>query len=73
MDLRPDDGGSEADVVTATGCIDRIDVLGVHVSTVDIPMAIGEIDRWVRQGCCRSYATLTGIHGIMESVRDDEV
>ena len=58
--------------MTATGCIDRTDVLGVHVSAVDIPIAIGEVDRWIRDGH-RSFATLTGVHGVMESVRDDEV
>jgi N-acetylglucosaminyldiphosphoundecaprenol N-acetyl-beta-D-mannosaminyltransferase len=58
--------------VTASGRIARLDVLGVQVSAVDIPIAIDEIDRWVRQGY-RSYVTLTGVHGIMESVRNEEI
>ena len=52
--------------------IARLDVLGVQVSAADIPIAIDEIDRWVRQGH-PSYVTLTGVHGIMESVRDEEI
>src|SRR6266436_39564 len=72
MDLRPDDGGSKAGVVTANGRIARLDVLGVHISAVDIPIAIEEIDLWVRHGY-RSYVTLTGVHGVMESVRNEEI
>lgn len=56
----------------ANGRITRLDVLGVRVSAVDIPVAIGEIDRWIRQRH-QSYATLTGVHGIMESVRHEEI
>jgi N-acetylglucosaminyldiphosphoundecaprenol N-acetyl-beta-D-mannosaminyltransferase len=58
-------------MVMVSGQIPRLDVLGVRVSAVDIPMAIEEIDRWIRHGC-RSYATLTGVHGVMESVRKKE-
>jgi N-acetylglucosaminyldiphosphoundecaprenol N-acetyl-beta-D-mannosaminyltransferase len=56
----------------ADGGIARFDVLGIKVSALDIPIAIHEIERWIRQGY-RSYATLTGVHGIMESVRSEEV
>jgi N-acetylglucosaminyldiphosphoundecaprenol N-acetyl-beta-D-mannosaminyltransferase len=52
--------------------IARLDVLGVQVSAADIAIALDEIDRWIRQGH-RSYVTLTGVHGIMESVRDEEI
>jgi N-acetylglucosaminyldiphosphoundecaprenol N-acetyl-beta-D-mannosaminyltransferase len=55
-----------------TGRIARLDVLGVQVSAVNIPIAIAAIDRWIRRGH-RSYVTLTGVHGIMESVRSDEI
>ena len=58
--------------MTASGRIARLDVLGVQVSAVDIPIAIDEIDRWVRQGYW-SYVTLTGVHGIMESVRNEDI
>jgi len=58
--------------VTTSCPIARIDVLGVHVSAVNIPIAIAEIDRWVRHGY-RSYVTLTGVHGVMESVRNESI
>lgn len=50
----------------------RLDVLGVKISAANIPIAIAEVDRWIRQGY-RSYVTVTGVHGIMESVRDQEI
>jgi len=50
----------------------RLDVLGIPVSAANIPSAIEEIDRWIREGW-RSYATLTGVHGVMESVRNEEI
>jgi N-acetylglucosaminyldiphosphoundecaprenol N-acetyl-beta-D-mannosaminyltransferase len=52
--------------------IARLDVLGVHVSALDIASATEEIDRWVRVGY-RSYVTLTGVHGVMESARNEHV
>jgi len=52
--------------------IAQLDVLGVRVSAVDIIRATDEINRWVRQGY-RSYVTLTGVHGVMESVRNEDV
>jgi N-acetylglucosaminyldiphosphoundecaprenol N-acetyl-beta-D-mannosaminyltransferase len=54
------------------GRIAPVDVLGVNISATDIPTAIEQIDRWIRQGY-RSYATVTGVHGIMEAVRSEEV
>jgi N-acetylglucosaminyldiphosphoundecaprenol N-acetyl-beta-D-mannosaminyltransferase len=50
----------------------RLEVLGVQVSAADMAIAIGEIGRWIRAGY-RGYVTLTGVHGIMESVRDAEI
>jgi N-acetylglucosaminyldiphosphoundecaprenol N-acetyl-beta-D-mannosaminyltransferase len=52
--------------------VERLDVLGVHVSAADSALAAGEIDRWIRDGY-RDYVTLTGVHGIMESVRSPEI
>jgi N-acetylglucosaminyldiphosphoundecaprenol N-acetyl-beta-D-mannosaminyltransferase len=58
--------------VTVGDRIERLDVLGVQVSAVNLASAVDEIERWICQGC-RSYATLTGVHGIMESVRHEEI
>jgi N-acetylglucosaminyldiphosphoundecaprenol N-acetyl-beta-D-mannosaminyltransferase len=48
----------------------RVDVLGVHVSAVSLGDAVAEIGRWVadRQ---RHYVCVTGVHGVMESQRDE--
>jgi N-acetylglucosaminyldiphosphoundecaprenol N-acetyl-beta-D-mannosaminyltransferase len=54
------------------GRVGRLDVLGVQVSAADTAIAVAEIDRWIRQGF-RGYVTLTGVHGIMESVRNAEI
>ena len=50
----------------------RCDVLGVGISAVDIPMAVEQIDRWVRTGS-KNYVCITGVHGVMESQRDPEL
>ena len=50
----------------------RVDVLGVHVSTVDLPAAVAEISRWREMGE-RHYVCVTGVHGVMESQRDEDL
>jgi N-acetylglucosaminyldiphosphoundecaprenol N-acetyl-beta-D-mannosaminyltransferase len=49
--------------------IRRVDVLGVHISAIDLPMALDEIERWVSTGEPH-YVCVTGVHGVMESQRD---
>jgi len=49
--------------------IRRVDVLGVGVSAIDMPMAVAEISRWVRERE-KHYVCVTGVHGVMESRRD---
>lgn len=48
---------------------DRLDVLGVGVSPVNMNSAAQEIDRWIAGGT-KQYVMLTGVHGLMEAVRD---
>lgn len=72
MDPRRFDVQHEKGIVTVSAPIPRLDVLGIGISAVDLAIAIGEVERWVRQGC-RSYVTVTGVHGVMESVRNEEV
>lgn len=50
----------------------RIDVLGVGISAINLPMAVAEIGRWIEQGE-RHYVCVTGIHGVMESQRDPQL
>ncbi len=51
--------------------IDRIDVLGVGVSAINMDMAVAEIARWIEEGE-REYVCVTGVHGVMES-QDDPI
>jgi N-acetylglucosaminyldiphosphoundecaprenol N-acetyl-beta-D-mannosaminyltransferase len=47
----------------------RIDVLGVGVSAVNLPLAIQMINQWVSSRE-RHFICVTGVHGVMESWRD---
>jgi N-acetylglucosaminyldiphosphoundecaprenol N-acetyl-beta-D-mannosaminyltransferase len=49
-----------------------IDVLGVSVTACNMEDAVEEIRRCIREQR-RTYATLTGVHGIMEAVRSERV
>jgi N-acetylglucosaminyldiphosphoundecaprenol N-acetyl-beta-D-mannosaminyltransferase len=50
----------------------RVDVLGVGISPVSMPMAVAEISRWIEDGE-QHYVCVTGVHGVMESQRDPEL
>ena len=52
--------------------IPRVDVLGVGVSAVDMDRAVAEIASWVERRE-RHYVCVTGVHGVMESLRDAEL
>jgi len=52
--------------------IPRVDVLGVGVSAVDMDGAIEVVDGWITAGD-RRYVCVTGVHGVMESQRDEEL
>lgn len=47
----------------------RVDVLGVHVSTIDMDAAVASFDAWIRRRD-RTYVCVTGVHGVMESQAD---
>jgi N-acetylglucosaminyldiphosphoundecaprenol N-acetyl-beta-D-mannosaminyltransferase len=48
----------------------RVDVLGVHVSAVSMADAVAHIGTWVAARE-RRYVCVTGVHGVMESQRDE--
>lgn len=50
----------------------RVDVLGVRVSAVNQASAVETIASWLEAGA-REYVCVTGMHGVMESVRDAEL
>ena len=52
--------------------IERVNVLGVGVSAIDMNMALEQIDEWVRNGE-RRYVCVCPVHSIMECRRSAEV
>jgi N-acetylglucosaminyldiphosphoundecaprenol N-acetyl-beta-D-mannosaminyltransferase len=50
----------------------RVDVLGVQVSAVNQSMALEAVTDWTRRRD-RQYVCVTGVHGVMESIRDPEL
>jgi N-acetylglucosaminyldiphosphoundecaprenol N-acetyl-beta-D-mannosaminyltransferase len=50
--------------------IPRVNVLGVGVSAINMPIALATIERWIdtRE---QHYVCITGVHGVMESQRDE--
>src|SRR5260221_3187342 len=51
---------------------DRVDILGVGVSPINLDDAVATIERWVGERS-RNYVCITGVHGVMESRRDQRL
>jgi N-acetylglucosaminyldiphosphoundecaprenol N-acetyl-beta-D-mannosaminyltransferase len=51
---------------------DRVNVLGVGVSALNLPLAAAMIERWLYADR-RDYVCVTGVHGIIESRRNPAV
>jgi N-acetylglucosaminyldiphosphoundecaprenol N-acetyl-beta-D-mannosaminyltransferase len=51
---------------------ERVDILGVRVSAIDMRAALDTVDRWVRLRE-QQFVCVTGVHGIMESQRDSRL
>src|ERR1700731_4187581 len=51
---------------------DRVDILGVGVSPINLDDAIETIERWISERS-RNYVCITGVHGVMESRRDERL
>jgi N-acetylglucosaminyldiphosphoundecaprenol N-acetyl-beta-D-mannosaminyltransferase len=63
---------SEATVLTelaGSWVTPRVDILGVGVSAIGMPIALELIAKWIPNGD-HQYVCVTGVHGIMESKRD---
>lgn len=52
--------------------ISRVDVLGVGISAVDMETTLSLITSWVENRESQ-YVCVTGVHGVMESVRDEGI
>jgi N-acetylglucosaminyldiphosphoundecaprenol N-acetyl-beta-D-mannosaminyltransferase len=51
---------------------DRVDVLGVGVSAINLDDAVATIEHWISENS-RNYVCVTGAHGVMESRRDQRL
>ena len=49
---------------------DRVNVLGVGVSALSIPLALGQFDAWIAAGA-REYVCVADVHAIMQSRWND--
>jgi N-acetylglucosaminyldiphosphoundecaprenol N-acetyl-beta-D-mannosaminyltransferase len=62
-----------SDAVTAGGfSCPRVDVLGVPVSAITMAQAVEAIETWITRRTPQ-YICVTGVHGVMESVRDESL
>ncbi len=52
--------------------LSRVDILGVAVSAINLDMALGAFEAWIRDEA-RQYVCVTGVHGVMESQSDPEL
>lgn len=50
----------------------RVDVLGVRISAVTPEMTLNHLQSWIDAGE-RHYVCVTGVHGVMESQRDQDL
>lgn len=50
----------------------RVNILGVGVSAIDIPCALQTFEEWIEKGE-KHYVCVTGVHGVMESQGDPEL
>jgi N-acetylglucosaminyldiphosphoundecaprenol N-acetyl-beta-D-mannosaminyltransferase len=53
--------------------IGRTNILGVGVSTINMPMALEAIDGWIATRSKGHYVCVTGVHGVMECQRDPDL
>jgi len=51
---------------------DRVDVLGVAVSSIKLDEAVDTIERWINERC-PNYVCITSVHGVMESRRNQRL
>jgi N-acetylglucosaminyldiphosphoundecaprenol N-acetyl-beta-D-mannosaminyltransferase len=50
----------------------RANILGVDVSAINLPQALDTIERWIQQ-LEQDYVCVAGVHGVMESQRDEKL
>ncbi len=61
------------DETLAEGGLPSINVLGTQVTALNEPGAVNLLESWMRSPRFGRYVCLTGVHGIMEGLRDTRV
>lgn len=61
-----------APIISADAVDERCNVLGVHISAVNLDLAAARIESWV-QSREKNYVCITGVHGVMESQDDPKL
>ena len=61
-----------ASTVQALTSIPRLNVLGVGVSAINMPVAVAQIDGWIQEGHC-DYICVRDIHGIVASRKSEQL
>ena len=51
----------------------HVNVLGTRIAAFNLKTAVDQIDRWLVQEETGRYVCVTGVHGVMEGLRDSEV
>src|SRR5262245_64688956 len=51
---------------------ERVNVLGVGVNSINLNDAVATIERWISERS-RNYVCVTGVHGVMESRRNEQL
>jgi N-acetylglucosaminyldiphosphoundecaprenol N-acetyl-beta-D-mannosaminyltransferase len=64
------EGGKLSSTVTSRD--ERTEILGVAVSSITLDDAAATIERWIAARS-RNYVCVTGVHGVMESRRDERL
>jgi N-acetylglucosaminyldiphosphoundecaprenol N-acetyl-beta-D-mannosaminyltransferase len=58
--------------LSAAGAFERVDVLGVRVSSINLDDAVAMMEQWIGEQS-RNYVCITGVHGVMERRRDERL
>ena len=53
--------------------VPHVNVLGTRIAAFNLETAVDQIDTWLSQDDTGRYVCVTGVHGVMESLRNPEV
>ncbi len=53
--------------------IERVNVLGVGISAINMTMALHTLEQWIQKKEKSRYVCVTGVHGVIESQSDEEL